>query len=491
MSLLITSSFQDVISRRPRSGRVAACAVVFAAALASTDAARSPSLLPGTAPAPRSDSIPYADAREILDALQPGLQPLELRGKDAAQLESIWLAWIAALDRTIRKRVSQGDEDSAFNLLLLGTTFTEQPRVPDVAIAVDDTRTAAVVRRRLDDLVAALASGRGDERLQLVRELFQREGIPLTAAEGSGAARSYLVELVGRLAQERDEYRRAAASANQLDDPVAKLATHATLYRRRGLSGDTSVFSSFAVDQALHALKSASVLGSAPARHVGLVGPGLDFIDKDGGYDFYPLQTIQPFAAIDSLLGADLTTAGVLRLTTFDVSSRINHHLEAARRRAAAGTGYVLTLPKDARERWTPELAAYWQHLGGRIGEAAVAARPPANAWKVDVRAVRVRAAVLESIDPVDMDIVTSRLVLADSERFDLMIATNVLVYYDVFEQSLALANIAAMLRPGGVLLVNDFLHEMPSIPMSARGYADAGYTDAGDGDRVFWYQRR
>jgi hypothetical protein len=31
------------------------------------------------------------------------------------------------------------------------------------------------------------------------------------------------------------------------------------------------------------------------------VGPGLDFADKQEGYDFYPLQTIQPFAVIDSL----------------------------------------------------------------------------------------------------------------------------------------------------------------------------------------------
>ena len=97
---------------------------------------------------------------------------------------------------------------------------------------------------------------------------------------------------------------------------------------------------------------------------------------------------------------------------------------------------------------------------------------------------------MLESIDSIDLNIVTGRLALADSQRFDVIIATNVLVYYDVFEQSLALANLAAMLRPGGVLLINDFLHELSSIPMSASGYTDAGYTEAGDGDRIFWYRR-
>ena len=134
--------------------------------------------------------MPYADARGILEALQPSLRPLELRGKDPAQLESIWPAWIAARDRVIRERVTQGDEDSAFNLLLLGTTFTDQPRVPDVTIAVDDARTADVVQRRLDDLVAALASRRDDERLQAVRGVFERKGIRFTTADGRRVARS-------------------------------------------------------------------------------------------------------------------------------------------------------------------------------------------------------------------------------------------------------------------------------------------------------------
>ena len=64
-------------------------------------------------------------------------------------------------------------------------------------------------------------------------------------------------------------------------------------------------------------------------------------------------------------------------------------------------------------------------------------------------------------------------------------------MYYDVFEQSLALANVARMLRPGGLFLSNNFTFELPSTPMRIVGATDVPYTDTGDGDRVFWYQRQ
>jgi len=52
----------------------------------------------------------------------------------------------------------------------------------------------------------------------------------------------------------------------------------------------------------------------------------------------------------------------------------------------------------------------------------------------------------------VRLNIVTDRL---DGDGFDLIVATNVFVYYDVLDQALALANVASMLRPGGFFLTN------------------------------------
>lgn len=59
----------------------------------------------------------------------------------------------------------------------------------------------------------------------------------------------------------------------------------------------------------------------------------------------------------------------------------------------------------------------------------------PGRAGAVRMRAVRVRPAVVTAIVPHDLNIVLERLQpLADGERFDLIIATNILVYYDGFE---------------------------------------------------------
>ena len=57
------------------------------------------------------------------------------------------------------------------------------------------------------------------------------------------------------------------------------------------------------------------MLRPTSVRRVAVVGPGLDFTDKQEGYDFYPLQTIQPFAVIDSLRARRLAAANDLRMT--------------------------------------------------------------------------------------------------------------------------------------------------------------------------------
>jgi predicted TPR repeat methyltransferase len=43
-------------------------------------------------------------------------------------------------------------------------------------------------------------------------------------------------------------------------------------------------------------------------------------------------------------------------------------------------------------------------------------------------------------------------------QKFDLIIGTNIFIYYGAFEQSLARANLAGMLKPGRFVLSNDLL---------------------------------
>lgn len=65
-------------------------------------------------------------------------------------------------------------------------------------------------------------------------------------------------------------------------------------------------------------------------------------------------------------------------------------------------------------------------------------------------------------------------------------------MYYDSFEQGLALANIAAMLKPGGFLLTNDPLPEVSSVPMRLVDRTKVVYSEQPrTEDTVYWYQRQ
>ncbi|MBZ5495537.1 MAG: hypothetical protein LAP85_03980 [Acidobacteriia bacterium] len=60
-----------------------------------------------------------------------------------------------------------------------------------------------------------------------------------------------------------------------------------------------------------------------------------------------------------------------------------------------------------------------------------------------------------------------------------------------MFEQSLALANVELMLRPGGFLLSNNALLELPISKIHSVGYLTTVYSDRpADGDNLVWYRR-
>ena len=130
----------------------------------------------------------------------------------------------------------------------------------------------------------------------------------------------------------------------------------------------------------------------------------------------------------------------------------------------------------------------FWSALGEAIGEPVTPIQPPPNAGSLRLRAVRVRPDVVRSVASHDLNIVTERLDLARDQLFDLIVATNTLVYYDVFEQGLALANIARMLRPGGVFLSNNLA--LPTPPMNpSTFYLPVRYSDI-QGDHLLLYRR-
>jgi hypothetical protein len=440
---------------------------------------------PGTS---RTIPISFADARGAI-AAHSGSLPATLQGKTEPELQAAWPGWVAQHNAEIRSRLVRGDEDSLVNFWLYGTSFTKLPRATERELATlgDRDKAAELLESRLDDLVAAIATPGSNDRLRFARSVVERHGIKPTTAAGRDKARAYLIEIRSRVIADNKRYQQAAQSAARLGDGAAKLDAYSTLFSDRGLSSDTSLRPGFAIETSMAAMKASGRLRDV--TRIGIIGPGLDFSDKAEGFDFYPQQSIQPFAVIDSLLRLGLARAGSVSVTTFDLSRRVNQHLESAQRRAATGQAYVLQLPLDMNDpahEWHPDLVSYWRHFGDQIGIEV----PPVRAAQggVQIRAVSVRPPLVATLQVRDVNIVLER---TDDPPFDLIVATNILVYYDPFEQSLAVANIAKMLRPGGFLLTNYAVSALPPMEPDASLKTPVFWDRQGNGDTLFWYQRR
>ena len=451
---------------------------------------------PATGAAARN--VPYADARPVVEALRADLLPEPLRALTPEGRAAAWPGWVAARDRAIRARLARGDDDTIVNFLLYGATFTSAPRPsPEqvAALAQADAALPNSVAARIEDLIDAVAAAPRTERLAFARDVLARNGFDPDAPSGRDRLRAYLADEVRRGPAETLQISQDLGAAISRNDPDAVLIDQ-TAFRGRGLASDTTILSGFAVERALEDVRDEGLLSSGAVRRAALVGPGLDFTDKDAGYDFYPLQSIQPFALLDTLIRLGLEHPEHLRLTTFDLSPRINRHLENARARAAAGEPYHLALPRNVDLPWADPLAAYWEALGGEIGAPAGDVAAPPAAGNVRTRGVEVRPAAVRAIEVHDLNIVLQRLApLPADELFDLIVATDILVYYDVFEQSLALANVAAMLRPGGIFVANTTVAALPGVPLTLVGQTRVGFMPVpGRGelhDILAWYRRR
>jgi hypothetical protein len=427
--------------------------------------------------------VSYAEAKVVLDA-QPGALPSGLRGIDEAK----WNAWIRAEDKTIRARLEQGELDSMANLLLFGTSFTTEPRIKVEGIG--QASRDGVLRKRVDDLVAGLRHPGSNERLLYGSSLLKAQGIdPAGTGPEAGA---FLYKNLLRVLEERGKLAERAAEAQRQD---ASGLDRGSLFRDRGVSIDTGIFPNFSVEQTLKDLKTRGLLKEGQVARVAVIGPGLDFSDKneESSFDYYPQQTLQPFALYDSLLRTGLAKDRHLSISVFDISPRVVSHVQSARERARKKNGYTLQLPRDVVRQWPPDLIAYWRALGDQVGSPVEAIRPPELLRGLETRAVRIRPEVVLALEPLDLNIVLERRNPSAAERVDLIVATNIFLYYDSFEQMLALENAGALLKSGGLLLTNDRLPDVPGGSMRRIGMTDVRYDEYGAGarDPVGWYQKR
>ncbi len=384
-------------------------------------------------------------------------------------METAWPGWIERRDREIRARLDQGDEDTIVNWMLFGTTFTSRPRAVLGAVESGTAgdrdlvlrRTIELISARLDDLLTALATPGTDERRLFARALLRRKGLRVATAADRDAARNYLLAAVIRVASEQDQIDQELGATSS-GDPLAEFVQRSRLFRTRGLSLDTSLIPNYSVEQALAAMKARGLLKPGSVRRVAIVGPGLDFADKEVGFDFYPQQTLQPFAVLNSLKRLGLVSStGDPEIVLLDISQRIIDHVTQARARAARNIGYTLNLPLPRSTPWLADVRAYWQTFGDQIGAPAPAQASKAIEDVAQLRAVRARPSDVRRMSVLNVNIVTERL---DGEAFDLVIATNVFIYYDVLEQALAMSNVEAMLKPGAFLLANFSAPDLRSV---------------------------
>lgn len=397
----------------------------------------------------------FEAARPILQAMSAAL-PVELRG---GRMDAVrWAEWLRTADAKVRRRLEAGEEDTLTNLLRFGVTFTKEYRIDDEYFARygDSTLVDSFAEHRAHDLIQALAAPGSNQRFSQgfseMRALLARKGCALETAAGRAAAQRYLLKNMARM---HAEFMQAKERAK---------ADRAHMFEDRGISLDSNLWPDYDLDLQFRRMAEKGMLKAGSVRRVAIVGPGLDFVNKQEGVDYYPPQTVQPFAVLDSLLRLGLADAGAIEIHTLDISALVNAHIAAVRRNAAAGRPYTVQLPWFAGGRWSPEFRGrfvdYWQALGARIGDPTTPIPVPEGAAGMETRAVQIRPGMVARVKPADMNIVYQVLPVAEGGRFDLIVGTNIFLYYGAFEQSLARANVAAMLKAGGYLLSNDRLAE-------------------------------
>jgi len=373
--------------------------------------------------------------------LTPAVQArLEQAGVTAAGFD----AKVADLDRSARSRVLEGDYDHLIFYILQSTHFTTLPPI-EPALSARRAITAAMTDRqplplpadveaRVSAFLAAIDARDDDPRLAYFRSLManSRE-MPLEM-------RKKVVAL---------QYTRAMWFLHFKEFAAAKAGHAEQLYESRGLSTDTEVEAGYAVQVGLGVSKGLEP--SKRIRRVLIVGPGMDLAPRTGMLEAGPPESYQPWAVIDALVSLGLSKMDDLVVVGADINPRVVDHLRASaatppelRLVSGLGASDTVTLTSGYRE--------YFAALGGSVGQAAAGGVGGAPAGHLS-KAVRVSAAAARALRAEPLDIVTEQL---SGETFDLIIATNILPYFDHVERLLALSNIAGMLAPGGVFLHND-----------------------------------
>ena len=309
-------------------------------------------------------------------------------------------------------------------------------------------RIPPAARARLDALASSTASADPFSRLAYIRAIVHREQTtPATAV----LRREYVRAMRFLYEKEFVAPRQGGAQAVE------------ALYQRRGLSTDTAVEAGYLVHLGLATIQAAEP--QRRIRRVLIIGPGLDLAPRTALIDAGPPESYQPYAVVDALVSLGLSRLDDLVVVGGDVNPRVVSHLEGARSRAVTltlvtGVGDVGAVTLDEGYR------RYVDAVGRSIGTVGPAPPLPAAYAGHLRKSIRVRPDVSATVNGAALDVAADRI---EDAGFDLVVATNVLPYLDDTALTIAVANIAGMLAPGGILLHNE------SRPLMAALASEAG----------------
>ncbi|MEN3337349.1 MAG: hypothetical protein V7647_1025 [Acidobacteriota bacterium] len=321
------------------------------------------------------------------------------------------------------KALVEGLDAAARDTFLKGTPGFEPPIPP-------------AVRERVAALVRALDAPARDSRLTYFQSLVTTT-FPERQKREAGVLGEYLRAM-------RFIYKKEFVAQRAGADAVAEL------YRSRGLSTDTAVEAGYVVYNGLGVVRALDP--ERRVRRVLIVGPGLDLAPRTGLLEAGPPESYQPWAVIDALLALGLARADDLQVVGADINPRVVEHLVRSR-----AVPPVLTLVSEIGEndtvRLSAEYRAYFTRLGDAIGTDTRTSAQNSNASGHLGKTVHVGPRAASTLSAAALDVVAEHL---DGTPFDLIIATNILPYFDDVQVMLAMGNISRMLAPGGLFLHNE-----------------------------------
>ena len=183
----------------------------------------------------------------------------------------------------------------------------------------------------------------------------------------------------------------------------------------------------------------------------------------------YPPQSLQPFTVADSLLRCGLASRASLQITTLDISPRVKRTC-----RAASQSAYRLVFPWNVDAGWTDEAAAYGSGRAtvlGRHSRSTVATVPRG----LRARGISVAPGILRRLARSRRASCRTGWCCRSASGSSRARVPRAPLLRHV-RADVGGSGIADMLRPGGALLTNDAVLEVPEVPMRSGGYLTVRY---------------